>query len=78
MKLKLHHSGIEQLMQDAGMTENVPRRAPTFRSLWDRADESVEGHNEGQHSWCGATAAVHSGNSVTKAVAKFTVLQIIS
>lgn len=36
------------------------------------------GHNEGQYSYSGAAAALHSGNSVKEAVAKFTVVLILA
>lgn len=64
-------------MHDAGMTEKCAERDRVLSNLraWRINTESVGATmRESTHS-VGATAAVHSGNSVTKAVAKFTVLQ---
>lgn len=69
----------EQLMSDAGMIENVLCEVCELPQPVEQNQFRVcRGHDEEQYSWCGATAAVHCGNSVIKAVAKFTVPHIIS
>lgn len=49
--------------------ENVLREVSKLPHLRACGTESIQSALSHGHSYCGATAAVHSGNSVTKAVA---------